>query len=143
MSTWVEDEPYIIPEKYSLDVILPNGVKTTIEVNTKSSTRLSAEDLNLDRFKDGIYEFEISPTSETSGGCGIYRKKITGIFPRLECCLDSAYYDLSLDKYEDLRKIDLWLNNAKMSASLGIKNKAEEEWNVAKKLLGKLNCECK
>lgn len=142
ISEWVTDEPYVIPDTYVVSVTLPDNCEIKIQVNTLSSTVIRASDIGINKFKDGIYCFHIEWDDEASGGCGLDYTKIAGIFPNLECCVEIAYSTLDDQYFEDIKFVEMWLNNAKRSSELKKEYQSEDEWRTAKRLLSKLNCEC-
>jgi hypothetical protein len=142
LSEWVTDEPYVIPETFQVDMVLPDSSVITLELNTSSSTVLRSSDIGISKFKDGIYCFKIDGQNEFSGGCGLDYTKVTGVFPNIECCIDTAYSKIDEDKFYEIQDVELWLKRAKDSASLGKESQSLSEWKVAKKLLQSINCQC-
>jgi hypothetical protein len=138
----MDSEPNIIPPSHVINVRLPSSAEIRISVNTLNTTVIKASDLGLSKFKDGIYCFYLEPDSEDSGACGIYRSKIAGVFPNIDCCIDTAYSKLDETKYDDVNIVKRWIDNAKMSASLEKEVQSLSEYKTAKSYLSKLNCEC-
>ena len=142
LTEWMTEETYFIPEKYEINITLPDGSMKDILVNANNSTTIKATDLNQSRFIDGIYCFKIDPMSDLSGGCGNSYSKFSAIFPNLQCCLDQAMSKIEEVRYDQLRVVDSWLERSKSSAELGKQEQSLEEYSIAKKLLERLNCDC-
>lgn len=143
LSKWMDEEPYIIPSNYTVSVKLPSGALLDVQVKPLTTTILKASELGISKFKDGIYCFTIDPLSEESGGCGRQYTKSVGIFPNIECCLDSAFSKLEEDhEYNGLKDVEMWLLRAKNSSELEMENQALQEYTIAKRKLSKLDCGC-
>lgn len=142
LSSWMEEEPYVLPSTYTVSLKLPTEAVFEIEVKPKTSTIIKAEDLPVLKFKDGIYCFTIDALSPNSGGCGDEYVKTTGIFPNLDCCLNSAYSKLEDEYYERIKEVEHWLSKAKISSQLEMEKQAYSEYDIAKRKLAKLNCNC-
>lgn len=141
LSQWVDDETYTIPEKFSVVFILPDNTEHKVYLNANSNTVLNSSDLNINYFPDGLYKFIIKDDDEESGGCGLYYEKELGILPNLECCIISAF-STNGDKYEQIKEVVKWYNNAILSSQLSKPEQFKTEWKIAKNLLEKLNCNC-
>lgn len=142
LSEWVTDDPYVIPETFQVDIILPDSSVITVNLNTSSTTVLRASDIGISKFKDGIYCFKIDGQNELSGGCGLDYTKVTGVFPNIECCVDTAYSKMGDEYFDRIYEVESWLKRSKDSASLKKEQQSLEEWKTAKRLLQSLNCEC-
>lgn len=142
LSEWMTDEPYVIPETHEIEVTLPDSSVVILQVSTQSTTVIKAADVGIGKFKDGIYCLRVNGLGDQSGGCGHDYTKIAGVFPNIECCIDTAYSKLGDDKFYEIRDVESWLNRAKGSSSLGKEKQALDEWNTARRLLNQLNCEC-
>lgn len=142
LTEWVNDEPYIIPATHIIGVTLPDNTKLNLQTYVGATTIIKTSDIGINKFKDGIYCFRIDPMLEESGGCGLEYNKTEGIFPTIECCIQKAYSTLDDSKFEDIQEVERWINSSKVAASFGQKDKALDNWKIAKKLLNKLNCEC-
>lgn len=144
ISEWMDDEVHSIPEYYVIDVRFPNSSLISIKVRPLTSTVIRASDIGISKFKDGIYCFIIDPLSDESGGCGTPYTKSWAITPNLRCCLDQGFSTLSGDeeKYDRLKEVEKWLTCSIESSSLGQEIQSKKEYEIARKLLDKLNCEC-
>lgn len=145
LSRWMEESDsaqYILPETHEVLVTLPDSSVHTINVRPQSSTVLTATDLGISKFTDGIYCFSIDPDSSESGGCGITQTKSTGIFPNIICCMFSAYAKLDDTRHDEIGISEQWLKQAINSSELGMEKQALSEYKIAKRLLDKLNCDC-
>lgn len=143
-SVWVDEPPYIIPDRMLVNITFPSGGDQDIYVSPKRNAIIRSTDLGLGKFQDGIYTFKLDPLSDKSGACGIERGKCFALLPNIKCCVLKAFADIDPDddKYESLQDVDRWIKMSENSAELGKSSDSREQYKIAKKKLDKINCNC-
>jgi len=140
LSTWMEGDYYIPAEEYILTIKSPLDITSTITIKTDSPTILNSSELfSTECFIDGIYCF-----STTS--CGISYQKNKAILCNTECRMANLVREASIlqsdNFWEKVIKLKASLDSIYAHAELNNFESANNEYNILKKELDKLNCNC-
>lgn len=134
LSDWMDDEGYVLPTEYDVDVTPPaSSTAKTITMKVGQINRLTSEELG--QIRDGIYCFQVV-------SCGEPYTRSQAIFPYIQCCLKQAWATLGGESHESLEEIENHLKLAKINAELNNVQLASKELKIAKKLLENIKCDC-
>lgn len=136
LSEWMEEDYYVMPETYDVDVLLPGRSTTlTIPVSAVSPTVITPETFKLSSkcIPDGVYCFSID-------NCGTLYQRNVAVTASLECCLNSFIVDS--EDFEFISRMQFHIKAIHLQASLGNVRRAQELYEIVKKELKKVNCEC-
>ena len=140
MSTWMEGAEFSTPDKYSVSVQMPGkttGELLDLSIFSQSAIRSENFGSSSHALPDGIYCFTLS-------NCGTTFTRTKAVLYSLECCLQSAKAAMKDDKdLEKIIKMEFYLDSIRINADLGKVQKAQEYFDLAKKELSNLNCNCK
>lgn len=128
LSDWMDDERYIDPETYTVQIKHPNNSTTSEEVKAKGETKLSLDAC----LTDGVYCF-------TTESCGVKYTRHVAIIPSLECSLDK--FIASTDDFNKVYTLKSYIESIKVNARMGKPQKASELFDIAKKELSNINCD--
>jgi hypothetical protein len=139
-SDWNTEQPYVIPNSYTLDITLPERHKSNrVEVDLNGS--ILPSDLGVMTIPDGIYKFSLVECGESNykGCCGVIYCTHQLIYPHLQCCIDDAY---AMFPFEEVDHIHSYFKQAEVLVQLNLIKDAVKVFNVGKKKLKALNCDC-
>ena len=138
LSSWMDDENYIIPEQHLITVVLPNSVERQINIKPRSNTVIKGEDLGVGKcIPDGIYCISIE-------SCGIKYTRNASVTCQIECKIDELVKRLSKGEIDIERVTELRsdLEIIKSSIKIGQPKKAIDYHEILQTKLDNLNCEC-
>jgi hypothetical protein len=134
LSNWMKDDNYKIPEKFKVEIILPNKSKKDIDLLANSTTKISNVDIGYEScIPNGIYCFKTT-------SCGYSYTRIKAVTCSLECALND--FVAKSNNWETINKIKDLILAVKTSAELGLEKQAQELYNVVKKEIDALSCKC-
>lgn len=134
LSVWMDENNYVLPSTYTV-VIQPPGVSSTytLEFDISSINRITKNEIGS--IRDGIYCFSVDI-------CGVKYKKTKSLFPKIECCIKQAWATLDDSWWEKLEEVENYLKLTSINAELGNIKEANNTFNIAKKLLENIKCDC-
>jgi hypothetical protein len=134
LSNWMDDEGYIYPETYEVNVTPPtSSTPIAITMRVGEINRLSSEEIGT--IKDGIYCFQVE-------SCGDPYTRSQAIFPHILCCIKQAWATLGIEWQDSIEEVENHLKLAKINAELNNVQLASKELKIAKKLLENIKCDC-
>ena len=142
LSDWMTEEYYIIPEKYTIE-ILPPGYSEfkSLDVYTNRVNMITPTDLGVNSFllSDGIYCVRVT-------NCGTTYKRNIAITEKLECgnkklLLQAISTKKQLD-YDLVNKLNMMIDSIKIYASRDMPIEAQKLYTYVKNELDRLNCIC-
>lgn len=131
LSDWVQEEGFVYPDIYLLDVIYPDG-----NVVEKTASPKNGWTFEVDPAQDGVYEF-------TLNNCGVVYTQKELITSNVECSLDIAI--VKTDKERDfalIRDIQDDLMVAKSAAGIGNYESATKILELITRKMKNLSCDC-
>lgn len=140
-SEWMEDDNYIIPTSYPIEVETPTGARKQLTFYPKTSKKYTVNELvGKNCLTDGIYCFTVD-------SCGRKYSKSFAVLCELECKLQEMVYkqasgELEKSGEDKIPQIKNFIEISKAQAKLGNSKKANEFYKTADKILSQYNCSC-
>lgn len=133
ISDWMQEVRYTIPDTFGVEVIPPaSSSGPTLQLEPARSVTITKDDIAM---KDGVYTFKVE-------SCGVVYLKHKLVIPKMRCCLDQAWVQMS-DKYHaELLEIEKYIKGTDVSVEFNQMNQALTFFKIASKLLDNLKCDC-
>jgi hypothetical protein len=139
LSNWMEEDYYVVPEEYPMEIKFPNGTKKTVNFKPQGATVFTSESLGVPCLFDGIYCFTVE-------SCGYTYSRNDAIVCSLECKLDTLVHqmDTSLvygkESLSKIERITVYIDSFKSNARLGKINKATKLYKILSRELEGIDC---
>jgi len=130
LSDWMEDDSYVIPSTFPVEVTLPNKRVVIIHVKPKSSTIINSVDLGIGCLEDGSYCF-------TADSCGRKYSKTVSILSRIRCRVNNIIATEDSDKGLEL---NAKLKQIEVISQTGQVKKAADLYDLLNKEVKRYNC---